>query len=155
MSLRPPEDWDFTIHDVRLVVDEARLPAGDRVAIITRMLYENLVTLEWYEGGTWQLIRRWPAYELPSGGLGMNATEDRAVRAVADARIFRPRALPAPQPVRAARTRVTFPGPAYIVCDGMDRGNDGVMFPVWSRHSPFILSTARNVEPEVPKGSRS
>lgn len=144
-SLPPPDDWDFTIHNLRLVVDERALDAAeDRLAVVTQMLYEGTVELARYEHGVWQVLGVWPAFQLSCGGVACVTDEGKPVPP--DTRAH---ALFAPQPVRAARTRVTFPGPAYIFVDGMDRGSD-LLVPVWSKRSPFLLSTARHVKPEVP-----
>lgn len=145
MSLKPPDDWDFTIRDVRLTVDEAQLPAAGRVEAVRRMLYEGTVTVEWYEGGAWSQLFIWPAYMLPCGGLRLQPSGE--VAPAPDWRI-RGTIVDAPQRVRAARTRVTFPDGAYLMVDGTDRGSE-VVFPVWSKRSPFVLSTARGVPSEA------
>ena len=143
----PPDDWDFTIHDVRLCIDESKGLTFDQVK---DLLYTGVVLLEWYEHGVWSALAQWPAFMLGTGGLGVLSKPVPPPAPDGEGTSYRSlHALSAPQPVRAARTRITFPASAYIVLDGIDRGSD-LLYPVWSKVSPFIISTARNVTPECP-----
>lgn len=139
-SLTAPDDWDCEVFAVRLFIDP---DVGFDSA--KRLLYENEVKLEWHEGGKWQAIGVWPAWSLPCG-TGIRI--DGAPEAPTDGFGIHAGRFSPPLRVRAARTRLWFPEPAWGFVDLMARGTD-LMFPCYARVPGTVISECLNVPSEV------
>jgi hypothetical protein len=143
-TLTPPDDWDCEVLLVRLYV-------GHDIGLdsVKRLLYENEVKLEWHEGGAWSAIGVWPAWSLPCGtGVRIDGTPETPTDGLGGhAGRFDP-----PQRVRAGRTRLWFPEPAWGFIDVRAKGMPDWVFPCYTEIPGTVITECFNAPSEVQEG---